>query len=364
MPTRNALLEPLAREKDRQARQLVLELTEVQSEAMFARNLVLGMVLLVSCGALALAIWLVRVMGQLGGEPGELKRAADAVATGDLTVALVLRPGDDRSAMAAMLRMRDQLAQTVRLVRLKAEAVASASADIASGNADLSIRTEHQASALQQTASSMEELGATVSKNVDTARQANQLAASSSQVAQQGGSVARDVVDTMRGINESSRRIAEIIGVIDGIAFQTNILALNAAVEAARAGDQGRGFAVVAGEVRSLAQRSAGAAREIKSLIGTSVERVEQGTALVDQAGATMQDIVTSIQRVSDLVAEISVASDEQRQGVQQVGQAVQQMDQTTQRNAALVEQSASAAESLKQQAQDLVQAVASFRLA
>jgi methyl-accepting chemotaxis protein len=361
---RNALLTPLGREKDRQAAELKAEIHAVVEEATFARNLVLVILVIVSAGVLGQAVWLVRLMRQLGGEPAELKVAADAVASGNLAAAIPVRAGDAASVMAAMARMRDRLADTVRAVRQNAQIVADASVEIAKGNADLSGRTEQQASALQQTAASMEQLGTTVRSNADNARHANQLASGSSQVAQQGGTMVREVVETMRGIHDSSRKIADITGVIDGIAFQTNILALNAAVEAARAGEQGRGFAVVAGEVRSLAQRSAEAAREIKALIGTSVERVEQGTHLVDRAGATMQEIVQSIQRVSDIVAEITSASGEQSQGVQQVGQAVQQMDQVTQQNAALVEQSAAAAESLKQQAQQLVLSVASFRLA
>ena len=240
--------------------------------------------------------------------------------------------------------------------------MALASAEIAQGNNDLSARTEQQAGALEETSASMEELSSTVRQNADNARQANQLAANASQVACQGGEVVTQVVTTMQGINESSHRIADIIGVIDGIAFQTNILALNAAVEAARAGEQGRGFAVVAGEVRALAQRSAAAAKEIKQLIHTSVERAEQGSALVGQAGATMTEVVTAIQRVSGIVAEISTASKEQSAGVHQVSDAVAQMDQATQKNAALVEESA-AADSLKLQAEQLVQSVALFRL-
>jgi aerotaxis receptor len=238
-----------------------------------------------------------------------------------------------------------------------------ASSEIAQGNNDLSQRTEEQASALEETAASMEQLSSTVKQNADNARQANQLALGASAVAVKGGEVVGQVVDTMKDINDSSRRIGDIIGVIDGIAFQTNILALNAAVEAARAGEQGRGFAVVAAEVRNLAQRSAEAAREIKQLIGASVGRVEAGTALVDRAGETMTEVVSAIRRVTDLMGEISAASAEQSAGVSQVGEAVSQMDQVTQQNAALVEQSAAAAESLKQQAQQLVQAVAVFRL-
>jgi methyl-accepting chemotaxis protein len=265
--------------------------------------------------------------------------------------------------MAALATMTDSLDRLVRGVRANAEGVATASAQIASGNSDLSRRTETQAASLQQTASSMEELGSTVRRNADNARQASQLATASSEIAGGGGETVREVVRTMQGISESSRRIADIIGVIDGIAFQTNILALNAAVEAARAGEQGRGFAVVAGEVRNLAQRSGTAAREIKALIGESVERVNQGALLVDRAGESMRGIVESIRRVTDIVGEISAASDEQSRGVVLVGTAVSQLDRATQQNAALVEESAAAAESLSQQSQQLVQTVASFRL-
>ncbi|PTT80117.1 methyl-accepting chemotaxis protein, partial [Pelomonas sp. HMWF004] len=253
-------------------------------------------------------------------------------------------------------------AHLVDAVRLGSDSVATASTEIAQGNQDLSARTEDQASALQQTASSMEELGSTVKQTADNARQADQLAQSARHIAIQGGEVVAEVVATMHGINDSSRRIADIIAVIDGIAFQTNILALNAAVEAARAGEQGRGFAVVAGEVRTLAQRSAQAAREIKGLITDSVERVSHGSAMVDRAGRTMQEVVEAIRRVSDIVGEISVASAEQSNGVTQVGQAVTQMDHATQQNAALVEQAAAAAGSLQEQARQLVQAVAVFR--
>jgi methyl-accepting chemotaxis protein len=364
IPARNRLLEPLKAERERQGARLNDEVQDVLRGTLFARNLVLGIVLVVSAGMVAYAAYLVRVMRGLGGEPDELKRAADAVSAGDLSMRIPLRAGDSASVMASLSRMADQLAHTVRAVRENAESVATASAQIASGNADLSGRTEQQASSLQQTAASMEQLGATVRQNADSARQANQLAVSSSSVAAQGGEMVQEVVSTMREINESSRKIADIIGVIDGIAFQTNILALNAAVEAARAGEQGRGFAVVASEVRSLAQRSAGAAREIKALIGASVERVEKGSQLVDQTGATMQEIVASIRRVTDIVGEISAASTEQSEGVAQVGQAVTQMDQATQQNAALVEQSAASAESLRQQSEQLVQAVAVFKLA
>ena len=290
--------------------------------------------------------------------------AATSVSQGDLTVALGAAGKDEiGQLLGALAAMRDNLTHIVGGVRQNAEGVATASAQIAQGNNDLSGRTEQQASALQQTAASMEQLNATVKQNADNAKQANQLALGATSVAIKGGEVVAQVVDTMKGINESSKRIADIISVIDGIAFQTNILALNAAVEAARAGEQGRGFAVVASEVRSLAQRSAAAAKEIKGLIGTSVERVGQGSALVDKAGVTMTEIVSSIKRVTDIMSEISAASTEQSTGVAQIGEAVTQMDQATQQNAALVEESAAAAESLRQQAQQLVQAVAVFKL-
>ena len=259
--------------------------------------------------------------------------------------------------------MNDKLANIVGGVRANAEGVATASAQIAQGNQDLSQRTEEQASALEETAASMEQLSSTVKQNADNAKQANQLAIGASTVAVKGGEVVGEVVTTMKGINDSCKKIADIISVIDGIAFQTNILALNAAVEAARAGEQGRGFAVVATEVRNLAGRSAEAAKEIKSLITASVERVEQGTALVDQAGVTMTEVVNAIKRVTDIMGEISAASAEQSAGVSQVGEAVGQMDQVTQQNAALVEESAAAAESLKGQAHAMVQAVAFFKL-
>jgi methyl-accepting chemotaxis protein len=290
---------------------------------------------------------------------------AEKVAAGDLGSLIHVSSNDETGRLLAALKaMNANLARIVGTVRNSSDSIATGSAQIASGNADLSQRTEEQASALEETAASMEQLGSTVKANADSARQANQLALSASSVAIQGGEVVGQVVETMKGINNSSKKIADIISVIDGIAFQTNILALNAAVEAARAGEQGRGFAVVASEVRSLAQRSAEAAKEIKSLITASVERVEQGTLLVDRAGSTMSEVVGSIKRVTDIMGEISAASIEQSAGVSQVGEAVSQMDQVTQQNAALVEESAAAAESLKSQAQQLVQAVAVFKLA
>jgi methyl-accepting chemotaxis protein len=303
------------------------------------------------------------ITGQLGMELGEATALAHRIAEGDLTHNFTHGSANAGSLAEALDHMLGTLKNIVTNVRQGSENVATASAEIAHGNHDLSSRTEQQASALEQTASSMEQLGSQVKQNAENARQANALALNASNVAVSGGEVVGQVVQTMKGINDSSRRIADIISVIDGIAFQTNILALNAAVEAARAGEQGRGFAVVASEVRSLAGRSADAAKEIKSLINASVERVEQGTALVDKAGATMTEIVGSIRRVTDIMGEISSASSEQSAGVSQVGEAVNHMDQATQQNAALVEEMAAAASSLKSQAQDLVQVVALFKL-
>jgi methyl-accepting chemotaxis protein len=313
---------------------------------------------------LGLSILITRsILRQLGGEPGVAADITHRISQGDLTVDIGLKRNDTSSLLHAIEAMRTSFADIVGQVRTGSESVATASAEIAQGNNDLSARTEQQASALEETAASMEELGSTVKQNADSARQANQLAQSASTVAVKGGEVVGQVVETMKGINDASRKIADIISVIDGIAFQTNILALNAAVEAARAGEQGRGFAVVASEVRSLAGRSADAAKEIKMLINASVERVEKGTALVDQAGETMTEVVSSIKRVTDIMGEISAASNEQSLGVSQVGEAVTQMDQATQQNAALVEEMAAAASSLKSQAQDLVQVVAVFKL-
>jgi methyl-accepting chemotaxis protein len=322
-------------------------------------------VAVVCLAGLALCSWIGWVISRSITRPiQQAVTVAQNVAAGDLSSTIEVTTTEETGRLLAALKtMTDSLVRIVGTVRSSSDSIATGSAQIASGNADLSQRTEEQASALQQTAASMDQLGSTVKANAENARQANQLALSASTVAVKGGEVVGQVVVTMKGINDSSKKIADIISVIDGIAFQTNILALNAAVEAARAGEQGRGFAVVASEVRSLAQRSAEAAKEIKSLITASVERVEQGTALVDQAGSTMTEVVNSIKRVTDIMGEISVASNEQSTGVSQVGDAVTQMDQVTQQNAALVEQSAAAAESLKQQAQQLVSAVAVFRL-
>ena len=313
--------------------------------------------------AVVVALWIIRAITKPINEAVEV---AQAVAAGDLTRRIEMEGSRSETArlLMALKSMQEGLGNVVSSVRQGSESVATASAQIAQGNQDLSARTESQASALEETAASMEELGSTVKHNAENARQANQLAQSASTVAVQGGQVVAQVVDTMKGINESSKRIADIISVIDGIAFQTNLLALNAAVEAARAGEQGRGFAVVASEVRSLAGRSAEAAKEIKTLIDDSVQRVEQGSALVDRAGSTMTEVVQSIRRVTDIMGEISAASSEQSAGVAQVGEAVTQMDQATQQNAALVEEMAAAASSLRGQAHELVQVVAVFKVA
>jgi methyl-accepting chemotaxis protein len=342
---------------------LYMDDVNTQVRSAMLQQLMIGLGVL---GALAgMSVMIKRsVLAQLGGDPQKAMDVMAEVASGNLATFIEVKSGDDKSLMAQLNTMQTNLADIVGNVRQNAQGAATASAEIAQGNQDLSSRTESQASALEQTAASMEELSATVKQNADSARQANQLAQSASTVAVQGGQVVGQVVQTMKHINDSSKRIFDIISVIDGIAFQTNILALNAAVEAARAGDQGRGFAVVASEVRSLAGRSAEAAKEIKTLIGASVERVEQGSVLVDQAGVTMTEVVNSIKRVTDLMGEISAASSEQSQGVSQVGEAVIQMDQVTQQNAALVEEMAAAASSLKSQAQDLVQTVAVFKLA
>jgi methyl-accepting chemotaxis protein len=314
---------------------------------------------------IALALAIARsIVGQLGAEPSELGEAARRVAAGDLSPVPGAVSAPERSVLASLGAMQRDLSALVGSVRGASDSIATGSQEIASGNADLSRRTETQASSLQQTAAAMQQLSQTVQGNAATATEANQMAGSASAAAARGGEVVTQVVTTMQDIAGSSRKIADIIGVIDGIAFQTNILALNAAVEAARAGEQGRGFAVVASEVRSLAQRSANAAREIKGLIGASVEKVEAGSRLVGDAGKTMDDIVTQVHRVSELIGRISAATLQQTTGIDQVGQAVTGLDQTTQQNAALVEQSAAAADSLRQQAAKLAETVRVFKLA
>ena len=323
--------------------------------------------LMIVLAALALGLGALCAWRLTKGITGPLRSAvvvARRVADGDLSVEVEVTGSDETGQLMQALRdMNSSLGQVVGQVRQGTDSIATASSEIASGNQDLSTRTEQQASSLQQTAASMEELTATVKQNADNARQANQLALSASTVAVKGGSVVAQVVGTMEAITSSSRKIVDIIGVIDGIAFQTNILALNAAVEAARAGEQGRGFAVVASEVRSLAQRSAAAAKEIKVLIGASVDKVEEGSAQVGEAGKTMDEIVDSVKRVNDIMAEISAASQEQTQGIEQINVAIAQMDQVTQQNAALVEEAAAAAQSLQHQAGGLSQLVSKFRL-
>ncbi|QTF10426.1 methyl-accepting chemotaxis protein [Brenneria izadpanahii] len=304
-----------------------------------------------------------RIKKQLGGEPTYAVEIAQQVAQGNLALDVQLRAGDTTSVLAAMAAMRDGLSQTVNQVRESSESIATGAGQIAIGNTDLSQRTEEQASNLQQTAASMEQMNTTIKQNTDTVHMASELANSASATAAKGGDVVNNVVTTMGDISASSRKIGDIIGVIDGIAFQTNILALNAAVEAARAGEQGRGFAVVAGEVRSLAQRSASAAKEIKDLIGESVEKVENGSALVNEAGSTMSEIVEQVRHVAELLSEIGVTTREQAQGISQVNDAVNQLDEVTQQNAALVEESATAADSLSDQAKRLVELMSTFRL-
>ncbi len=360
----------------RQMRSALLELMKLKSGQVstqrtqmvsYTSNVVwlsvgLGAVALV--GGLLLMVWLAKsITRQLGGEPASAVDVANKIAAGNLCFDIQVTARDESSLFSAMQRMRDGLVKMVGEVRASAEAIGSGTKQIASGNSDLSQRTEEQASSLEETASSMEELTSTVKQNAENARRANELTISASAIAVKGGEVVNQVVGTMSSISESSGRIVDIIGVIDGIAFQTNILALNAAVEAARAGEQGRGFAVVASEVRNLAQRSAVAAKEIKALIADSVEKVGAGTRLVDEAGKTMGEIVDSVRQVTDIMAGITAASQEQSAGIAQVNQAVAQMDHVTQQNAALVEEAAAAAESLQEQAYQLAQAVAAFKL-
>ncbi|MBB3212336.1 methyl-accepting chemotaxis protein [Herbaspirillum sp. Sphag1AN] len=324
--------------------------------------LIIGGILLAVIAAVAVHT-LRKVIGQLGGEPSDAMEIVERISQGNLAVDISLQGKDRHSLLRSIKTMRDSLSSIVSGVRSGTDTISTASSEIASGNLDLSARTEQQAGALEETASAMEELTANVRQNADNARQANQLAVSASEVAVDGGAVIDKVVLTMSEINSSSSKIVDIISVIDSIAFQTNILALNAAVEAARAGEQGRGFAVVASEVRTLAQRSANAAKEIKELIEDSVSRVNVGTELVERAGGTMQQIVSSVKHVADVVAEISAATQEQSTGIEEVNRAINQMDQVTQQNAALVEQAAAAAASMQEQAAQLAQLVSVFVL-
>ena len=338
------------------------DLTEQMAKQAVTLVAVLTLVVAVVSGIVGVLITR-GLLKQLGGEPAYAADIARKIAAGDLSCDVQTKPGDDASLLFAIKSMRDSLSSIVSQVREGTQTIEQASSEIASGNLDLSARTEQQAGSLEETASAMEQITSTVKQNADNARQANQLAVSASDVAIQGGEVVGQVVTTMAGINDSSRKIVDIISVIDGIAFQTNILALNAAVEAARAGEQGRGFAVVASEVRSLAQRSAAAAKEITVLINDSVSKVERGSQLVEQAGQTMVEVVTSVKRVTDVVAEISNASQEQSNGIVQVNLAITQMDEATQQNSALVEEAAAAANAMMEQAASLAGIVSTFKL-
>jgi len=361
MAPQNAYLAAIERFEQSQVQGMEGFAVDAGAQAQGAVKMMAALAALASVLAGLLAYALTR---SITGPIGDAVRVADTVASGDLRSRVDVGGRDEAAQLLqALQRMTVSLSGVVGTVRASSDSIATGSSQIATGNADLSQRTEEQASNLQQTAASMEQISATVSNNADTARQAAELASSASAVATRGGDVVGRVVSTMEEITASSKKIVDIIGVIDGIAFQTNILALNAAVEAARAGEEGRGFAVVAGEVRNLAQRSAEAAREIKSLIGASVERVEAGSRLVGDAGTTMDDIVMQVRKVADLIGEISSATVEQTSGIGQVSGAVSQLDHVTQQNAALVEESAAAADSLKHQAQKLVDAVAIFQV-
>jgi methyl-accepting chemotaxis protein len=355
-------LDQLAKLEDSQNAQ-----SQIDAQAAFvsARNFMLGLLALAVAIGVAAAVVITRgLLKQLGGEPDYTARIAASIADGDLSIGIDTAASDRDSLLVEMKEMRDSLVGIVSQVRRGTETIGTASREIAAGNIDLSSRTELQASSLEKTASAMERLTSTVKQNADNAREANQLAATASDVATKGGDVVSQVVDTMGSINASANKIVDIIGVIDGIAFQTNILALNAAVEAARAGEQGRGFAVVASEVRNLAQRSAAAAKEIKGLISDSVEKVERGSKLVGQAGVTMDEVVASVKRVTDIMGEIASASAEQSAGIEQANQSIIEMDSMTQQNAALVEEAAAAAQSLQDQAAELARVVSIFKLA
>ena len=341
--------------------------SQVDAEAAFAsaRNFMLVLLALaVTLGILAATIITRGLLKQLGGEPDYTAKIAGSIAEGDLSIAIDTKSSDRGSLLIEMKQMRNSLVDIVSQVRRGTHTITTASREIAAGNTDLSSRTELQASSLEKTASAMEELTSTVKQNADNAREANHLAATASDVARKGGDVVSQVVGTMGEINSSASKIADIIGVIDGIAFQTNILALNAAVEAARAGEQGRGFAVVASEVRNLAQRSAAAAKEIKQLIGDSVEKIGRGSKLVGEAGETMDEVVASVKRVTDIMSDIASASAEQSAGIEQVNLSIIEMDGMTQQNAALVEEAAAAFQSLQDQAAELQRVVSIFKLA
>ncbi len=334
------------------------------SNAQSTTNLMIIGGLVATLLAVFFGLWITRsIMLQMGGEPAYVAEMVKRVAEGDLTVEVKTRVNDSSSMLFTFKIMIQNISGLVTEIRGTTDSITTSSREIAAGNADLSQRTEEQASSLEETASSMEELAATVKQNAENAKQANHLATNASDVAVKGGLAVNEVVHTMASISDSSKKIVDIIGVIEGVAFQTNILALNAAVEAARAGEQGRGFAVVAAEVRNLAQRSAAAAKEIKTLIGDSVDKVDIGAKQVDQAGATMTEIVTAVKRVTDIMAEITAASSEQSSGIEQVNQAIIQMDEVTQQNAALVEEAAAAAEAMQEQAGNLSEAVSVFKL-
>jgi methyl-accepting chemotaxis protein len=354
-------LDQLAEREDKQNAQ-----TQLDASAQYdsARNVMLvTLVVAVALGVAAAYVITRGLLKQLGGEPGYTSKIATSIAEGDLSIAIDTKSSDKGSLLSEMKQMRNSLVDIVSQVRRGTHTITTASREIAAGNTDLSSRTELQASSLEKTASAMEELTSTVKQNAENAREANQLAATASDVARKGGEVVSQVVGTMGEINSSASKIADIIGVIDGIAFQTNILALNAAVEAARAGEQGRGFAVVASEVRNLAQRSAAAAKEIKTLIGDSVEKIGRGSKLVGQAGVTMDEVVGSVKRVTDIMSEIANASAEQSAGIEQVNLSIIEMDGMTQQNAALVEQAAAAFQSLQDQAAELQRVVSIFKL-
>ncbi|MDY7577651.1 methyl-accepting chemotaxis protein [Herbaspirillum sp. RTI4] len=363
-PALNAYLASLDLLIAEQAKSITNSAGNVSAMFRFAQGTISGLGLLaLLIGITAAALIARSLKRQLGGEPGDAANIANSIAAGNLSVPIHLLPNDRSSLLFALASMRDQLAVVVTRIRTGAHNMATSSNEIAAGNMDLSTRTEQQAGSLEETASAMEQLTSTVKQNADNARQASQLASSASVVAVEGGAAVARIIDTMEAINHSARKIVDIISVIDGIAFQTNILALNAAVEAARAGEQGRGFAVVASEVRSLAQRSAAAAKEIKTLIGDSVNKADAGSLLVKQTGGTINEVVASVKRVTDIVGEISQASQEQSNGIEEVNRAITQMDEVTQQNAALVEQAAAAASSMQEQAEELSQAVSVFNL-